>query len=63
MRPNQAGGGRHVCNCGYMTDAAATGFKHRGLRRDFEFVLQLSLRLDVTFNAATISQRAITSAR
>jgi hypothetical protein len=25
MRPNQAGGGRHVCNCGYMTDAAATG--------------------------------------
>ena len=21
MRPNQAGGGRHVCNCGYMTDA------------------------------------------
>src|ERR1017187_9849013 len=23
MRPNQAGGGRHVCNCGYMTDAAA----------------------------------------
>jgi L-amino acid N-acyltransferase YncA len=26
MRPNQAGGGRHVCNCGYMTDAAATGW-------------------------------------
>ncbi len=25
MRPNQAGGGRHVCNCGFMTDAAATG--------------------------------------
>ena len=25
MRPNQAGGGRHVCNCGYMTSAAATG--------------------------------------
>ena len=25
VRPNQAGGGRHVCNCGYMTSAAATG--------------------------------------
>lgn len=25
MRPNQAGGGRHVCNCGYMTSAAAAG--------------------------------------
>jgi len=23
MRPNQGGGGRHVCNCGYMTSAAA----------------------------------------
>src|SRR5450759_4976437 len=30
MRPNQAGGGRHVCNCGYMTDAAAIG---RGVAR------------------------------
>ena len=30
MRPNQAGGGRHVCNCGYMTGAAATG---RGIAR------------------------------
>ena len=30
MRPNQAGGGRHVCNCGYMTDAAAAG---RGIAR------------------------------
>jgi hypothetical protein len=25
MRPNQAGWGRHVCNCGYMTHAAARG--------------------------------------
>jgi ribosomal protein S18 acetylase RimI-like enzyme len=25
MRPNQSGGGSHVCNCGYMTSAAATG--------------------------------------
>jgi ribosomal protein S18 acetylase RimI-like enzyme len=25
MRPNQAGGGRHVCNCGFMTRANATG--------------------------------------
>ncbi|TNC10443.1 GNAT family N-acetyltransferase [Methylobacterium terricola] len=30
MRPNQAGGGRHVCNCGYMTRAGATG---RGIAR------------------------------
>ena len=30
MRPNQAGGGRHVCNCGYMTSPAATG---RGIAR------------------------------
>ena len=30
MRPNQAGGGRHVCNCGYMTHAAAGG---RGIAR------------------------------
>ena len=30
MRPNQAGGGRHVCNCGYMTSQAATG---RGVAR------------------------------
>lgn len=25
LRANQAGGGAHVCNCGYMTAAAATG--------------------------------------
>lgn len=30
MRPNQAGGGRHVCNCGYMTRTSATG---RGVAR------------------------------
>ena len=30
LRANQAGGGRHVCNCGYMTAAAATG---RGVAR------------------------------
>lgn len=30
IRPNQAGGGRHVCNCGYMTHAAALG---RGVAR------------------------------
>jgi ribosomal protein S18 acetylase RimI-like enzyme len=30
MRPNQSGGGRHVCNCGYMTDPAAAG---RGIAR------------------------------
>lgn len=30
LRANQAGGGRHVCNCGYMTAAAASG---RGIAR------------------------------
>jgi L-amino acid N-acyltransferase YncA len=25
LRPNQKGGGAHVCNCGYMTAASATG--------------------------------------
>jgi ribosomal protein S18 acetylase RimI-like enzyme len=30
IRANQAGGGKHVCNCGYMTGAAATG---RGVAR------------------------------
>lgn len=30
IRPNQAGGGRHVCNCGFMTGAEATG---RGVAR------------------------------
>jgi ribosomal protein S18 acetylase RimI-like enzyme len=25
IRPNQAGGGSHVANCGYITDANATG--------------------------------------
>lgn len=25
MRPNQMGGGRHICNCGYMTSASAAG--------------------------------------
>lgn len=30
LRANQAGGGNHVCNAGYMTGAAATG---RGIAR------------------------------
>src|SRR3954462_3155008 len=30
IRANQAGGGRHVCNCGYMTSASARG---RGVAR------------------------------
>jgi len=30
IRRNQAGGGRHVCNCGYMTKADAAG---RGIAR------------------------------
>jgi ribosomal protein S18 acetylase RimI-like enzyme len=30
LRPNHAGGGKHVCNCGYVTSATATG---RGVAR------------------------------
>ena len=30
IRANQAGGGKHICNCGYMTSATATG---RGVAR------------------------------
>lgn len=30
IRANQAGGGNHICNCGYMTSAAAAG---RGVAR------------------------------
>lgn len=30
IQPNQQGGGAHVCNCGYVTDAAARG---RGIAR------------------------------
>ncbi len=30
MRPNQGGGGAHICNCGFMTAASATG---RGVAR------------------------------
>ncbi|HKS56207.1 MAG TPA: GNAT family N-acetyltransferase [Steroidobacteraceae bacterium] len=30
VRPNQAGGGKHVCNCGYMTRTAQIG---RGVAR------------------------------
>lgn len=30
MRPNQAGGGNHVCNCGFMTSSTAGG---RGVAR------------------------------
>lgn len=30
LRQNQAGGGAHVCNCGYMTSSAASG---RGIAR------------------------------
>ncbi len=38
IRANQAGGGRHVCNCGYMTSGTANG---RGIgRRMCEHSLQ-----------------------
>lgn len=31
FRANQGGGGKHICNCGYMTSAKATG---RGIARN-----------------------------
>ena len=59
IRPNQAGGGSHVCNCGYMTDRSAVGrgvaramckhslalAKSRGYRAmQFNFVASTNLR-------------------
>jgi GNAT superfamily N-acetyltransferase len=40
LRANQAGGGDHVANCGYMTDPAATG--HGVARRMAEHSLDLA---------------------
>src|SRR5215475_15760564 len=40
LRPNQAGGGDHVANCGYITDQTASG---RGIaRRMCEHSLELA---------------------
>jgi RimJ/RimL family protein N-acetyltransferase len=40
IRPNQPGGGKHVCNCGYMTSPAAMG---KGIARSMcEHSLQLA---------------------
>jgi ribosomal protein S18 acetylase RimI-like enzyme len=36
MRPNQAGGGRHVCNCGYMTRATGRGIARRMCEHSLE---------------------------
>lgn len=59
MKPNQAGGGAHVCNCGYMTAARAAGrgvarrmcehslqhAAHRGFRAmQFNFVVSTNAR-------------------
>lgn len=59
LRANQAGGGDHVANCGYMTDATATGrgiarrmcehslreARRRGfLAMQFNFVVSINLR-------------------
>lgn len=59
IRDNQAGGGSHVCNCGYMTSAAATGkgvavamcrhsldyARQRGFRAmQFNFVVSTNVR-------------------
>jgi ribosomal protein S18 acetylase RimI-like enzyme len=59
IRPNQAGGGAHVCNCGYVTRPAASGrgvaramclhsldhARHRGYRAmQFNFVVETNER-------------------
>jgi len=59
VRVNQAGGGRHVCNCGYVTSPAATGrgvaramcahslahARNRGFRAmQFNFVVSTNIR-------------------
>lgn len=61
LRANQGGGGRHVCNCGYMTSAHAMGrgiarrmclhsldhARKRGYRAmQFNFVVGTTLRYD-----------------
>jgi L-amino acid N-acyltransferase YncA len=61
IRANQAGGGSHVCNCGYMTSAAASG---RGVAREmcehsFEHARTRGFRaMQFNFVVSTI-QRAI----
>lgn len=61
LRANQAGGGRHVCNCGYMTHASATG---RGVARAMcEHSLQTAAALGyraMQFNfVVSTNQRAV----
>jgi ribosomal protein S18 acetylase RimI-like enzyme len=61
MRPNQAGGGRHVCNCGYMTDAAATGLgiAHRMCEHSLEYARSRGYRA-MQFNfVVSTNERAV----
>jgi ribosomal protein S18 acetylase RimI-like enzyme len=56
MRPNQGGGGRHVCNCGYVTCSAATG---RGVaRRMCQHSLEHARAMQFNFVVST-NERAI----
>jgi ribosomal protein S18 acetylase RimI-like enzyme len=67
LRPNQAGGGSHVSNCGYMTAPAAQGrgvaramlehslvhARNRGFRAmQFNFVVSTNVRAIRTWEAA-----------
>lgn len=61
IRANQAGGGRHVCNCGYVTSAAASG---RGVgramcRHSLEYARQSGYRA-MQFNfVVSTNERAV----
>lgn len=61
IRANQAGGGSHVCNCGYMTDPAAAG---RGIARQMH-AHSLDLAREMGFRAMqfnfviTTNERAV----
>lgn len=60
IRPNQAGGGRHVANCGYMTSAAATG---RGVARAMCATRSSMRRRGASGPCSSTSSSASTTAR
>lgn len=61
MRPNQAGGGRHVCNCGYMTrmQSAGRGIARRMCEHSLEHARSRGYRA-MQFNfVVTTNERAV----
>jgi ribosomal protein S18 acetylase RimI-like enzyme len=51
IRANQAGGGKHICNCGYMTAASAVGhgIAHAMCQHSLEYAQQRGF-LGMQFN-------------